>query len=227
MADEDNKTENAEVEVKVRKDIVPPQYRERYQANGGNNGDFIANELTASMTSGGTDSLNAVKAENNVPPNLWNTLNNGQQRMNLSNRLRASYLRGETITIAGKQYNLDAQQDEFGDLDATNESTLGKFIAFVGLTDNDRTRRALKTYFHDRPEKARLKAEREAEREQKAKDREAEKAKKAEEREAAKAAAAAAKTEDGAEASEKPKRQRRKKGDVEAAADAQEAPADA
>jgi len=169
------KANEAEAEPKVRKDIVPPEYRKRYQELGGTCGDFIAAELTSMMDSGGIDSLNTVKAENSIPKERWSSLNHGQQRMNLSNTLRASFLRGETIKIAGKEYNLNAMRDEFGNLDPTDRKSQGKFLEFVQMPNTDRNAKAIQRVFHDLPEKARLRAEREDQREKAKAEKEAKK----------------------------------------------------
>jgi hypothetical protein len=161
---------------KLKKDIVPAEYRKRYAETGGGCGDFIAAELTSMMESGGIDSLNTVKGENNIPSAKWSGLNNGQQRMNLSNTLRASFLRGETITIAGKQHNLTALRDEFGNLDPVDRKSVDKFLNFIQMPVNDRNAAAIKRVFHDLPEKARQRAEREDQREKAKQEKEAKKA---------------------------------------------------
>lgn len=200
-------------EATVRKDIVPPQYRKKYQELGGTCGDFIATELSAMVESGGVDSLNAVKAENNIPAARWSGLNNGQQRMNLSNTLRAAFLRGEPIRIQGKEYSLHTLKEEFGDLDAANEKQVGKFLEFVSMPNDDRNRRAIKRVFHDLPQKATERAKREEERAAKAKAKEDEKAAKAAAKEEAAKAAAEAKASEG---DAKPKKGRSKKADADA-----------
>lgn len=153
--------EATEAVTTVRKDIVPPQYRKLYQELGGNCGDFIAAELSATMEKGGVEALNAIKGENTIPVGSWSGLNNGQQRMNLSNRLRAAFLRGETITIQGKQYNIETQREEFGKLDPLNGEQVDKFLEFITMQKTDRNRKAIVRVFHDLPEKGRLRAERE------------------------------------------------------------------
>lgn len=197
--------ETADTELKVRKDIVPPQYRKLYQELGGNCGDFIAAELTSLITTGGVDSLNAVKAENGVPVTRWSGLNNGQQRMNLSNILRAKFLRGETILIGGKQYNVNDLRDEFGSLDVDADEQLDKFLQFSSMPVTERNRKALVRLYKTLPEQATKRAKRE----QEAEERKAEKARKAAEKEAEKAAKAEAGEGDEVKA-DKPKRSRKK-----------------
>ncbi len=176
-------------EPKVKKDIVPAEYRKRYAELGGNCGDFIAAELSSMVESGGIDSLNSVKTENDIPTSRWGGLNNGQQRMNLSNILRANFLRGQTIKIAGKAFNIEQMRDEFGKLDPTDEKSQAKFLDFVGMPNTDRNRAAIKRHFHDLPEKGRLRAERE-EAAAKAKQEKADKAAAAKAEKETKAAAA-------------------------------------
>lgn len=180
-------------------DIVPAEYRQRYKELGGTCGDFIATELKAMMESGGLDALANVKQENDIAVNKWSSLNNGQQRMNLSNTLRASFLRGEMIKIGGREYSLDALRDEMlaegGEFDASDRDQVDRFLGFASMPVTDRNAAAIKRYFFDGPRKAMEKAEREAKAgqtaEQKAAEKAAEKAAKAqkakEEREAAKA----------------------------------------
>lgn len=215
---------DTETEVKVRKDIVPPQYRKLYQELGGNCGDFIAAELTSLITTGGVDALNTVKAENGVPAGKWGTLNNGQQRMNLSNILRAKFLRGETISIGGKQYNINDLADEFGKFDAEDEEAADKFLSFASMPTTDRNRKSLVRLFVTLPAQATARAKREEE----AAAKKAEKAEKAAAKEAEKQAKAEAAAAEGASEGEaKPKRSRKKKGEaVEAAAEAEAAAAD-
>lgn len=205
--DSDNATDAAttETEPKVRKDIVPPQYRKLYQELGGNCGDFIAAELTSLITTGGVDSLNAVKTENGIPVARWSSLNNGQQRMNLSNILRAKFLRGETILIGGKQYNVNDMRDEFGGLDVDSDEQMDKFLQFSSMPVTERNRKALVRLYKTLPEQATKRAKRE----QEAEERKAEKARKAAEKEAEKAAKAETGDKDEAKA-DKPKRSRKK-----------------
>lgn len=196
---------------KVRKDVVPPQYRARYQETGGNNGDFIAEELSAVTKDGGTSTLSAIKKENDIPEAKWSGLNNGMVRMNLANTLRARYLRGEPITIAGKRFDMRQQLEEFGNCKPDNETQVNKFLKFIGVNQTDRMRKAIVGFLTPKPDKAAERAKREEERAAakaaKAKEREDAKAAKAKEREEAaakraaeKKAASAAKSADAGKA---------------------------
>ena len=215
-----------ETEVKVRKDIVPGKYREQYKALGGNCGDFIAAELSAVVENNGMGGLANIKAENNIPAGKWGALDNGQQRMNLSNTLRAAFLRGEVITILGKQYDIEALHKEYGEtgeFDVVVEAQADDFLRFISMPVTDRNRKALIRQFKTLPEKAFNAAKRKEDAEQKkaekAEAKEKAAAEKAEKAEKAKAEKAAKEAEGDAAAdgAEKPKRSRGKK--TEAAAE--------
>lgn len=210
---------STESSTEFRKDIVPAKYRQMYKELGGNCGDFIASELSALVENGGLDSLNSVKTENNIPVGRWGALNNGQQRMNLSNCLRAAFLRGETITIVGKQYNLHTLHEEYGAFDAENVDQADDFLRFLNMPTTDRNRAALVRIFVTLPAKATATAKRKEEAEAK----KAEKAKAKEEADKAKAEKAEkAAAGDGEAAADAPtKKPRRKKADP--AADAADA----
>ena len=174
---------DAEATPKVVKDIVPAKYRDQYAANKGTCGDFIALELQAIMESDGIDSLALIKAENGIPAVKWSTLNNGQQRMNVSNALRAAFLRGEVIKIRGKEHSLDARMDEFTtdpkSFNGDDPAQVRQFLAFLDMPENTRNTGAIRNYFFVNPKKALDKAKRVEEAEAKKKAKEAEKAAKA------------------------------------------------
>jgi hypothetical protein len=197
--------QDAEAEAKAaveRRDVVPPQYRARYQETGGNNGDFIADELSAVTKDGGIATLTAIKKENGIEENRWAGMNNGMIRMNLANVLRGRFLRGETIYIVGKEFSLSAMIAEYGK-PITHESTdaqISAFVRFARLTDTERTVKAVRSALTPKrdvaaerearakakaEEKAKKDAERAAEKEAKQKEREAQAAKRAEEKKAA------------------------------------------
>lgn len=161
--DKPEANEHTSTGAKVTKDIVPAQYRDRYAANKGTCGDFIAAELSAIMETNGIDSLKQIKKQNGIAESAWSGLNNGQQRMNVSNALRTAYLRGQAINIMGKEFSLETHREEYADpkFDASNESQIKKFLAFVDMPDNTRNVRAIKKVFHDDPQKALEKAKRE------------------------------------------------------------------
>lgn len=159
----DNETgDDATASTGGGKDIVPSKYRDQYAANKGTCGDFIASELSAVME-GGIDMLKGVKKANGIAESAWAGLNNGQQRMNVSNALRAAYLRGEEIDILGKKFSFKTHMEEYGDtkFDGSNEASVRKFLAFISMPENTRNMRAIKKFFHDDPQKARERAERE------------------------------------------------------------------
>lgn len=132
-------------ETKEKKDVVPSEYRERYKATGGTCGDFIATKLQGIAKDG---PLDAVKIENGIERERWSTFNPGMQRMNLANVLRGRFLKGESISILGKQYNAVHAKDDFNfTLEDTNES-LARAAEVLELQQNDRVVAALrKLYF--------------------------------------------------------------------------------
>jgi len=200
-------TADADASTGAKKDIVPSKYRDQYAANKGTCGDFIASELTALMDSDGIDAFKTVKKANDIPEASWAGLNNGQQRMNLSNALRARFLRGETITIMGKEYSLEASMDEFIDdpakFNGDSEPQVRKFLGFLDMPENNRNMTAIRKFFFVLPQKAVEKAKKEeakakakADKEAKAAETKAAKEKAAAEK---KAAAEAKKAEGGKE----------------------------
>lgn len=216
---EKNDAESAAAEeaaASATKDVVPPEYRAKYQAGNGTCGDFIATEISAMTREGGTNALAQIKRENNIAEGRWTELNNGMQRMNLANTLRAGFLRGEPITIGGKQHSLEAYLAEFegtGDdrvpIKLDNEKELGKFIKMMDLQDNDRTRAALQKALGPKPEKKPRKTPEEREAEKQAKAAEAEKARA--EKKAKREAEAAERTKAREEAAAAAKKEREEK----------------
>lgn len=132
-------------DTKDKKDVVPSQYRERYKATGGTCGDFIATKLQGIAKDG---PLDAVKIENGIERERWSTFNPGMQRMNLANVLRGKFLKGETISILGQQYNAVHAKDDFNfTLEDTNDSLM-RAAGVLELQQNDRVVAALrKLYF--------------------------------------------------------------------------------
>lgn len=165
-----------EIPNDAKKDVVPSKYREQYKKTGGNCGDFIASELSRITSDSGPESLGPVKTENGIEAKRWSSFNVGMQRMNLANSLRAKYLRGETIKILGKEYNVLHQiQDYTGKYKDDDTKSIGKVAEFLDLQTNDRTIKALmKTLFSEE-----RKAAKEAEKQKKKEEREKEKAAKA------------------------------------------------
>jgi len=188
-------TENTEATAK--KDAVPSKYRERYKATGGTSGDFIATELQAIGKKDGPDSVSTIQAENGIERERWATFNPGMRRMNLANVLRGRYLKGETISILGKQYNARHRAEDYTGTIAEDDKSLSKLAEFLELNVNDRVIGSLREIFFPKAkgptaeEKAAAKAEREAE-------KAAAKAAKEAEKEAAKADRAAKAADDKA-----------------------------
>lgn len=188
-----------------KKDVVPTQYRDKYKATGGTCGDFIAVALQK-IGKDGLDSLNSVKAENDIEASRWADFNPGMQRMNLANVLRGRFLKGETISILGKKYNAKHQAEDFNGKIEDSPNILSRLAGFLELQGDDRTVNSLRRLFFPKPKgpsaeeraaakaekdaaKAEAKAKREQERAEAKAAKDAEKQKKAEEREAARAAA--------------------------------------
>lgn len=180
------------------KDVVPSAYRDKYKATGGGNGDFIATTLSK-VGNDGIAALDTVKAENAIEKDRWSTFNPGMQRMNLANVLRGRYLKGETIKILGKEYNVKEQSEDFNGTVANDPKVMARLAGFLGLAETDRVVAALtKIFFPPAPkgktaeERAAEKAEKEAAKAKAKEEREAEKARVKAEKEADKAAKAKA-----------------------------------
>lgn len=178
-------------EVKDKKDVVPSEYRDRYKATGGTNGDFIATALSK-VGEDGVEALASVKRENGIDKDRWATFNPGMQRMNLANVLRGSFLKGETITILGKQYNAKHLAEDFNGEVKDDDKVLAKLADYLGLVAqgqgaSDRVIAALRKLFFAPAKKT-------------AEDRAAEKAKKDEAKASEKAEAKRVKDEAKAKA---------------------------
>jgi hypothetical protein len=206
------------------KDVVPAQYREKYAAGNGTCGDFIATEISSLTKEGGVPSLNAIKTENGIPDTRWAGFNNGMQRMNLANTLRASFLRGEVIRIGGREYSLAAALIEFNEgnepMDPTNDVDMAGFIKTIDVQDTERTRNAIRRAFGPNPEEA--KAKKAAEKAEAKAKAEADKAEKKAAAEAVKMEAKAKAEADKAEkkaAADKAKAEAKAKADADKAAE--------
>lgn len=152
-----------------KKDVVPSQYREKYKATGGTNGDFIAVALSK-VGEDGLAALGTVKTENGIDAKRWEGFNPGMQRMNLANVLRGMYLKGETIKILGKAFNAKHQAQDMNGTLANSPASLGKLAKHLDLQDNERMIAALgKLFFPPEPkgptaeQRAATKAAKEAE----------------------------------------------------------------
>lgn len=212
-------------EAKVKKDVVPSQYRDKYKTTGGTCGDFIAEGLSK-VAKDGVEALGTVKAENGIPAAKWAGMNPGMQRMNLANTLRATYLRGETVKILGREYNARHQAEDFNGEITNDKTVLTRLAGVLDLQQNDRTVDALsKLFFPPENKSVIAKAKREEEREAKRAAKEAEKAEKAKARDEAKAAKEAEKAEkakqkeaEKAEKAEKAAAEKQRKVDEKATA---------
>lgn len=111
-------TDNAEAAqtapVRTTRSIVRLAYKRKYGALQGC-GDDIGTELTAAVTVAvgrqvtcDVAKLNAVGRANGIDvQGLYGHLNVGQQRMNVGNRLRAAFKRGERVVIGSRTWNED------------------------------------------------------------------------------------------------------------------------
>lgn len=95
--------------VVVTGGIIKPKYRKEYKKSGGNCGDEVAVLLTAhirvekrgSRTLVDPNRLREVAVANGVWRKEYESLNVGQQRMNVSNRLRHMLKEGYGVQIGG------------------------------------------------------------------------------------------------------------------------------
>lgn len=125
------------------KDVVPSHYREKYRATGGGCGDFIATRLSK-IAQEGVMALNTVKRENGIDEDKWSSSNAGMVRMNLANTLRARYLKGETIKILGREYNVLHQVEDFNGVLEDNDRCLSRVCDLLDLNDEDRIHKSLR-----------------------------------------------------------------------------------
>lgn len=197
---------------KVKKDVVPSEYRQRYKDTGGTAGDFIGVELQK-VGKDGLPALQSVMRENGIPEKRWAEHNLGMQRMNLANVLRSTLLNGGDIYILGKQYNVNHMKDDYnGELVEDKPATIKKFAEAFQLQTNDRTVKALtKTFFEGarkakaEEEKAKAKAEKDKAKAEKVAAAEKAKAEKEAKKKADDEAKAKAKAEKDAKAKAKTK----------------------
>lgn len=148
-----------------KKDVVPTHYRDKYKETGGTCGDFIAAKLQSVAKDG---SLDSIKAENGIERDRWSTFNPGMQRMNLANVLRGRFLKGDTITILGKQYNAKHAADDFNFTLEDTKASLTHAAEVLELQVNDRTIAALQKLYFPAAPKGKTAEEREADRAAKA-----------------------------------------------------------
>lgn len=168
---------------RVKKDVVPSQYRETYKASGGTCGDFIGKRLQE-VGKDGLPALKTVMKENSIPEARWAGANVGMVRMNLANVLRSTFLNGGDIYILGKQYNVQHMLDDYnGKIERDKPETIRKFADVHELQTNELTVKRLTKTFFEAADKAR--AEEEKAKAKAVKDEE--KAKKAADKEKAKA----------------------------------------
>jgi len=127
----------------TKKDVVPSHYREKYRATGGGCGDFIAGRLSK-IAQDGAMALNSVKRENGIDEAKWANANAGMVRMNLANTLRARFLKGETIKILGREYNLRHQIEDFNGKIEDTPASLSRLCQFLEVADEERIHKSLR-----------------------------------------------------------------------------------
>lgn len=99
------KDKAAKAAVPANKSVVKKSYKDVYKAKGSGQGCGDALDRALKDALDGDCSLPKIAKENAVPF-LWQVLNPGLQRMNLSNVLRAKLKRGEKVSVEGKNIRL-------------------------------------------------------------------------------------------------------------------------
>lgn len=103
------KTETT-IDAVVSKSIVKLRYKDIYAGTNASNGDVLAQALARYMSPEGqlnTTKLFQVADDNDIETDHYTHLNPGQIRMNVGNRLRAKWRKGEPIKIGEKSLVLD------------------------------------------------------------------------------------------------------------------------
>lgn len=126
-----------------KKDVVPSHYREKYRATGGGCGDFIAKRLSR-VASDGVMALNSVKRENGIEEEKWANANAGMLRMNLANTLRARFLKGDTVSILGREYNAIHLLEDFNGLLENTPRCMSQVCDFLDVNDEERVHKSLR-----------------------------------------------------------------------------------
>ena len=101
-----------EAKADVRRSIVPSQYKVKYAATEGTCGDRLAlalKEATTTKNKDGRDcldvaALKTIAKANGVDVSKYDSLNNGQKRMDVGNKLRGKLLAGETVKVGSQQF---------------------------------------------------------------------------------------------------------------------------
>ena len=97
-----------EAKADTRRSIVPRKYKVRYAAHQSTCGDDMALELKAETTlpTGklNWEALKAIAEANGLDVEKYASLNPGQKRMNIGNRLRGKLDRGEDVTIGTRRF---------------------------------------------------------------------------------------------------------------------------
>jgi hypothetical protein len=100
---------------KVKRSIVPMKFKARYAAHGGTCGDDMALELKAATTTRNADkrevldveALWAIAKVNEIDVSKYVSLNNGQKRMNVGNKLRGKLAAGADVVIGTRTFKAE------------------------------------------------------------------------------------------------------------------------
>jgi hypothetical protein len=100
---------------KVKRSIVPAKFKDRYKAHGGTCGDDMALELKAATTTRNSDkrevldidALRAIAGANGIDFAKYETMNNGQKRMNVGNKLRGLLKAGKDVVVGTRVFKAE------------------------------------------------------------------------------------------------------------------------
>lgn len=98
--------------TKKSRSIVPARFKQAYAKHDDTNGSALAVALKEHTTTENKDgrecldvaALLAVARANKIDPKPYASMNNGQKRMNIGNKLRGLILAGETVKIGSKVF---------------------------------------------------------------------------------------------------------------------------
>lgn len=101
----------------IRRSIVPLRFKQQYAQHNDTNGDRVATVLKQATTTVNADgrecldlaALTAIAAANGIDVAKYASLNNGQKRMNVGNRMRGMLKNGQKVVI-GKQTFANAEK---------------------------------------------------------------------------------------------------------------------
>lgn len=99
-------------EANPAKSLVPVRFKKAYSEHNDTNGSALSLALKAATTTTNKDgrevldtkALAAIAKTHGIDYSAYAHLNNGQQRMNVGNRLRGLVKAGKAVKIAGKEF---------------------------------------------------------------------------------------------------------------------------